>query len=82
MSKVDEQIAKIKTRLIGATGCKVLLVEGTDDVDAFRILLDRRIPGWERQWLLTCAGKKDLVVAMLAKEPTWLGVVDRDLIPK
>lgn len=78
MSKVDKRIADIKTRLIGATGRKALLVEGTDDVDAFRVLLDRRSPGWERQWLLADAGKKDLVIAMLAKEPEWLGIVDRD----
>ena len=78
MSKVDEKIADIKTRLIGSTGHKVLLVEGEDDVLAFRILLDRRVSDWEKQWLLVPAGKKDMVIAILAREPAWQGVVDRD----
>lgn len=78
MSSIDEQIQNIKTRLVGATGVNVLLVEGSDDVDAFRILLDRRATGWEKKWVLTHAGKKDAVIKMLRKEPSWQGIVDRD----
>lgn len=78
MSSIDEQIKKIKNQFVGETRVTVLLVEGTDDVDAFRILLDRRSAGWEKKWLLTHAGKKDAVIKMLAKEPSWQGIVDRD----
>lgn len=84
MSKVDDLIKDIKTQLVGNTGVRVLLVEGTDDVDAYRIFLDRAFPGWEKTWHLTQAGNltqlgnKTNVVAMARKEPTWLGLVDRD----
>ncbi|MDP3654847.1 MAG: hypothetical protein Q8R67_24570 [Rhodoferax sp.] len=78
MSKVDERIQDIKTQLVGNTGVKVLLVEGADDVDAYRIFLDRKFPGWEVHWHLAEAGKKATVVEMVRKEPAWLGLVDRD----
>jgi len=78
MSKVDERIQDIKTQLVGNTGVKVLLVEGADDVDAYRIFLDRKFPGWEVRWHLAEAGKKATVVEMVRKEPAWLGLVDRD----
>ncbi len=78
MSKLDERIQEIKTQLVGNTGVKVLLVEGADDVDAYRIFLDRKFPGWEVRWHLAEAGKKATVVEMARKEPGWLGLVDRD----
>lgn len=78
MSKVAERIQRIKTQLVGNTGVRVLLLEGPDDVDAFRIFLNRQFAGWEQSWHLEPAGGKKAVLDMLAKEPTWLGVVDRD----
>lgn len=78
MSTVDERIQTIKTQLVGNSGVKVLLVEGPDDVDAYRIFLDRKFPGWESQWHIEPAGKKASVVQMAKKEGTWLGLVDRD----
>jgi len=78
MSKVDQRIQQIKTQLVGNTGVRVLLLEGPDDVDAFRNLLDRQFSDWEKSWHLEPAGGKKAVLAMLAKEPTWHGVVDRD----
>lgn len=78
MSTVDERIQAIKTQLIGNSGARVLLVEGPDDVDAYRIFLDRKFPGWERKWHIAPADKKALVVQMAKKEPAWLGLVDRD----
>lgn len=78
MSTFDERIQTIKTQLIGNSGARVLLVEGPDDVDAYRIFLDRKFPEWEKNWLLEAAGKKASVVQMAKKEPTWLGLVDRD----
>lgn len=78
MSKIDDRIATIKIQLIGNTGVRVLLVEGPDDVDAYRIFLDKKFPGWEAKWHLVAAGKKSDVVAMVRKEPDWLGLVDCD----
>lgn len=78
MSKIDDQIQQIKTQFIGNTGARVLLVEGPDDVDAYRIFLDRKFSGWERYWQLAPAGNKKNVVGMAGKEPAWLGLVDCD----
>lgn len=78
MSKVEERIAQIRTQLIGVSGARVLLVEGADDVDAFRIFLDRQFPAWEQSWHLVEAGNKQMVRKIAAAEPQWLGLVDRD----
>ena len=78
MSTREERIEQIKTQFIGKTGLRVLLLEGTDDVDAFRIFLGRKFPEWEKTWLLAAAGNKSDVVKMLMKEPNWQGLVDRD----
>jgi hypothetical protein len=78
MSTLEERIAQIKTQFIGKTGRRVLLVEGPDDVDAYSIFLTKKLPEWERSWHLAQAGNKDKVLKMLKKEPSWLGLVDRD----
>ena len=78
MSTLEERIEQIKTQFIGKTGLRVLLVEGTEDVEAFRIFLGRKFPEWEKSWLLAPAGKKADVVKMLKSQEDWLGVVDRD----
>jgi hypothetical protein len=78
MSTLDERIEQIKTQFVGKTGLRVLLVEGPDDVDAYRIFLGRKFPEWEKAWLLAQAGNKADVVKMLKKEANWLGLVDRD----
>lgn len=78
MSTLDERIAQIKTQFIGATGLRVLLLEGQDDLDAYRIFLNRKFPEWEKKWLLAPAGNKADVIRMLKKETNWLGLVDRD----
>lgn len=78
MSKVEELIQQIKTQLVGNTGRRVLLVEGPDDVNAFRIFLERQFSDWERSWLIKDAGNKMLVLKAVKQEPTWLGLVDRD----
>lgn len=53
----DEILAKN----VGASGKRVLLVEGPDDVDAFGVFLDNKHPGWEAHWVLAHAGKKEFV---------------------
>lgn len=78
MSTLEERIEQIKTQFIGKTGLRVLLVEGQDDVDAYRIFLDRKFPEWEKSWFLAHAGKKSDVVKMLKREVGWIGLVDRD----
>lgn len=78
MSKIDDRIAKIKTQRIGASKRKVLMVEGVDDVDTLSIFLGRLFQTWEKTWLVEAAGNKKQVLQFLAKEPTWLGLVDRD----
>ena len=78
MSKVQERIAQIRTQLVGESGARVLLVEGSDDVDAFRIFLDKKFPAWEQAWHLVEAGNKRMVQQIAAAEPQWLGLVDRD----
>lgn len=75
---IDELILKIKTQEIGNSNRRVLLVEGDEDFDALSIFLHKKLPSWEQSWLLAAAGKKDHVLKILAKEPTWLGLVDRD----
>lgn len=78
MSKVSERIARIKTEQVGQTRKRVLLVEGTDDVEAYCIFLSRKFPQWEKTWSVAHMGNKKQVLDGLAIEPTWLGLVDRD----
>ncbi|MCE1184103.1 MAG: DUF4435 domain-containing protein [Rhodocyclales bacterium] len=78
MSKIDDLISHIKTRHIGQTGKKVLMVEGPDDVQAFQAFLNKKNPTWEQSWYVAPAHGKSKVLAVLAKEPGWLGVIDRD----
>ena len=78
MSKAEDRVARIAQAHVGASGKRVLLVEGPDDVKAFRQLLSRRAPGWEGQWAVADAGGKKEALAMAALVPTWRVVVDRD----
>lgn len=74
----NERIAEIKTQLIGNRGARALIVEGTSDLDALSQFLGKRFPGWESQWVIAEAGGKRQVLKIIASEPSWLGVVDRD----
>lgn len=76
MSKVKERIDQIKDQLVGNTKRRVLLVEGPDDVKAFRIFLERQFS--ERKWVLTEAGNKQQLIKILQIETDWLGLADRD----
>ena len=78
IAKIDKRIADIKTQMVGVTGANVLVVEGVDDIAAFRILLDRSCPGWEQNWHIVEVQGKSFVLGVLAKEQSWIGVVDRD----
>lgn len=78
LDKLDALHNNITQRYVGATGRNVLLVEGDDDVQAFSAWLGKVAPLWERRWVVAAAGKKLNVLALLAREPSWVGVVDRD----
>lgn len=73
-----ERRNEIRQEKIGTQDKYVLLVEGTDDKHALEIMLSRFMPGWENRWTVEAAGKKAMVPAILALEPDWLGLVDRD----
>ena len=78
MSKASVRIDQIQSELVGQTGKRVLLVEGTDDVDAYRNFLSRKFPDWEQTWAVAHMGNKKLVLAGLSLAPDWIGLVDRD----
>ena len=78
MSKTDDRIKDIREQQIGNSAKRALIVEGADDVDAFQSFLGNAYPGWEQSWVIAEAGKKTEVLAIIRKEPNWIGVVDRD----
>jgi len=68
----------IRDQLIGAQNKKAFLVEGSDDKEAFRILLTSFCSGWESRWVLEDAGGKRNLLEILEQERDWLGVADLD----
>lgn len=78
MSKTDDRIKDIREQQIGNSAKRALIVEGADDVDAFQSFLGKAYRGWEQSWVIAEAGKKTEVLAIIRKEPDWIGVVDRD----
>lgn len=78
MSKLDDLISSIKTREIGQTSKRVLVVEGEDDVMVFKAFIAKKSQNWEQSWLIASAGNKSNVIKIMAKESSWLGVIDRD----
>jgi len=59
-------------------GKRALIVEGKTDELVFTQLLKKVDPQWESKWVLAEVGGKRNVVEILAAQPKWLGVVDRD----
>lgn len=78
MKGIEKKIREIKEQKIGNSGRQVLVVEGSDDVEAFELMLEKLAPEWSRGWVLAEAGKKSAVLEIVRREPTWAGVVDRD----
>lgn len=78
MTKAEKERQRIQELLLGRTDRRVLVVEGKDDVDVLRILLNRQVPGWEARWALDQANGKANVLAMAELEPDWLFLVDSD----
>ncbi|WP_163363283.1 MULTISPECIES: DUF4435 domain-containing protein [Enterobacteriaceae] len=59
-------------------GKRALVVEGKTDELVFTQLLKKVDPQWETRWVLAEVGGKRNVIEILSKQPTWLGIVDRD----
>ena len=78
MTTVSERIAQIKAQKVGQTGKRVLLVEGTDDVDAYSTFLSRKFPQWDQSWAVAEMDGKKNVLQGIKKEVSWLGLVDQD----
>ncbi len=78
MSKLETRIREIKEQQVGNSRKRVLLLEGEDDVQAFDVFLGQSHPDFGKAWVLAHAGKKQNVIDILAQEPGWLGLVDRD----
>jgi hypothetical protein len=69
----------IREQQIGASSRRALVVEGADDRKFFEAALDKLRPQtWQTNWCLGVAGGKPSLLKILEKEPTWIGVVDRD----
>lgn len=69
---------RIREEHIGSQDKRILLVEGADDKEAFRILLGRFLSGWEGKWAIVEANGKKPLQEILAEESQWIGIVDRD----
>lgn len=69
---------RIRQEWIGFQSKQAFLIEGADDQEAFRILLERFVPDWEQRWAIAEAGNKRQLLELLALEPDWIGLVDRD----
>lgn len=69
MSRLDNLQTKIKQQYVGATGKRVLLVEGPDDIQAFSAWLGKVDVTWENSWVVADAQKKANVLELLAREP-------------
>lgn len=78
MSKIEDLQINIKRQQIGATQRRVLVVEGDDDKQAFSAWLAKIFALWENQWVVAAAESKSNVLKLLAREPDWVGVTDRD----
>ncbi|MEN8218880.1 MAG: DUF4435 domain-containing protein [Pseudomonadota bacterium] len=79
MSSAKKRLQEILEKEVENTGKRVFLVEGEDDVEAYNRLFNRRFPfSWEEEWMITHAGNKQKVIDILAAEPSWLGLIDRD----
>jgi len=78
MNELSKSHRKIRDQLVGKTNVKALVVEGEDDRNFFEALLNQKSQNWENTWVVGSAEGKGNVLKILAIEPTWIGIVDRD----
>lgn len=77
-NNINEKIEEIKDQFIGTTNKTVLAVEGVDDENFYRVLLERHVNDWQAQLCIVGVGGKKSVLEILDKEHSWFGIVDRD----
>ncbi|MCX6359541.1 MAG: hypothetical protein NT029_07045 [Armatimonadetes bacterium] len=75
---VEERIRQIEEQLVGSQPKQVLLVEGTNDVEAYRLLLERHRPSSAGSVAVAEAGGKREVCQILKARPGWVGLLDHD----
>ena len=76
---IESNRDRLRDRYIGSQDKQLFLVEGSDDATAYSILFQRfAAEDWEQRWALAPAGNKRQLGELLALEPGWLGLVDRD----
>lgn len=81
MSGFEDAYAAVRSELAATPSKRVLLVEGTGDVEFLTFLLDKeplRTLNAHAGWVFGAAGGKESVMRMLARERNWIGLVDRD----
>ena len=78
MTSKNEIIKDIEEQKVGNSAKKVLLVEGSDDVQVISAFLDKGKPGWENNWVVAEAQSKKNVLKIAKMRQSWICVVDRD----
>jgi hypothetical protein len=78
MSTISDRIREIEDTSVAGSGKNVLIVEGSDDVKAFNLFLDKVSNEWENYWVVAEAGNKTRVLGILEVKSNWIGIVDRD----
>jgi len=79
MSGSEKRRQEIIDKEIGSIGKKVFLVEGEDDVECYKRIFEKQFGiDFETKLLITHTGGKEKLTDILAKEPDWLGLIDRD----
>lgn len=81
MSGFEDAYAAVRGELAATPSKRVLLVEGTGDVEFLTFLLDKeplRALNVHAGWVFGAAGGKESVMRMLTRERSWIGLVDRD----
>lgn len=79
MKGAEKRRNEILEKDVANTGKRVFLVEGESDVQAYREFFTKKSgTDFEQKWVITHAGGKELVIGILEKEPSWIGLIDRD----
>ena len=78
-SAAKKRAQEIRQQEVKNTEKRVLLVEGAGGVEVYKLLFYRKFSHQLMdKWIISYAGNKQKVIDILADEPTWLGLIDRD----
>lgn len=81
MSRFDDRLSLLTSQVAATPGKRVLVVEGTTDIDFLTWMFDKpplKAENLHTRWVIGDAGGKSAVLRMLSKKPKWVGLVDRD----